>query len=391
MDVKALEHSPLGALVPISGDDPRWGPFEYFAFMPAPLPDQVPLSEGTYGILADAALELGRLDASADRIPNPRLLVGPTLKKEAVSTSALEGTFAPLAEVLEGELAAVEDVSESAREVINYVRAAERGIDLLRERPVSLNLLCPLQEILVEGTRGDAYDKGRLRQRLVVIGTERRPIHEARFVPPPHDRLPDAVSAWEKWIHRDDPTLLVRIALGHYQFEALHPFSDGNGRLGRLVVALQLMEGGTLRYPLLNISEWLEPRKDEYKDGLLNLSISGDFDAWVSFFCRGVRDQARVAHRRIDRLIALRNAYIERVRSVPGSRGGTALRLAEDLIGFPVFDVPWVAREHGVSYPSANEAIKRLVELGMVRQIDVKRGRTRKLFVAHEVMHVLEA
>ena len=388
MDVEALKKSPIGQIAPISGQDARRGPFFYFAYVPDPLPETVPLGEVTFGIVADAAMALGRLDMAADRVPNPMLLVRPALRKEAVSTSALEGTYAPLTEVLEGEVVGREVVSAEAREVINYVEAAELALELLEQRPISVNMLAQLQKRLVAGTRGDAYDAGQLRQRLVLIGAEGAPIDRARFVPPPPEQVAGGMAAWERWIHAEGPHLLVRVALGHYQFEALHPFSDGNGRLGRLLVVLQLIEAGALKYPLLNIAEWLEPRRQEYQERLLQLSIDGDFDPWVSFFCTAIREQAQASIERIDHLLALREGLLERVLA-GGSRGGTAYRVADELIGFPIMDVPWVVKRHNVTYQSARDALERLVAMGIMREIR-RSGRTRRLFVCDKVLADLD-
>lgn len=390
MDIEGLRKSPIGRLVPISGHDARWGSFDYWAFVPAPLPDRVPLVEKTFGCVADAAMAIGRLDVAADKIPNPMLLARPTLRKEAVSTSALEGTYAPLMEVLEGEIVGHEGVRAEAREVINYVRAAELSLQRLKSRPVSVNLIAELQQVLVRGTRGDGYDAGRIRDRIVFVGPERGPIDDARFIPPPPgDVLQQGVSDWERWIHQQGDThLLVRVALGHYQFEALHPFSDGNGRLGRLLMVLQLIEEGALRYPLLNLAEWLEPRKDAYQANLLQLSKDGDFDHWVTFVCTGVREQAEAGIARIDRLLAIRESIVERVKA-SGSRGNTAVGVADELIGYPVMDIPSVARQRGVAYQSAKEAIERLVSLGVVREVR-RSGRTRRLFICDDVLDELD-
>ena len=389
MDIEALRNSPIGRVVRISGHDARRGPFSHFAYIPDPLPESLPLIEATFSIVADAAMALGRLDMAADKVPNPMLLIRPALRKEAVSTSALEGTYAPLTEVLEGEVLGRERVSPEAREVINYVDAAERGLQLLAQRPISLNLIAELQKTLVAGTRGDSYDAGQLRQRLVLIGPEDAPIEHARFVPPPPgDDLAEGVAAWEKWIHAESPHLLVRVAAGHYQFETLHPFSDGNGRLGRLLVVLQLIEAGALRYPLLNIAEWLEPRRQEYQDHLLRVSIDGQFDPWVAFLCAGIQERAHASTRRIERLLELRESFQERVRTA-GSRGGTAYRVAGELIGFPIMDVPWVRERHEVTYQSAREALERLVAIGILREIR-RSGRTRRLFICDEVLAELD-
>ncbi len=390
MDLEALGKSPIGRLVPVSGHDARWGDFSYFAYVPNPLPGSVALRDATVATLADAALALGRLDMAAGQMPNPSLLVRPTLTKEAVSTSALEGTYAPIEEVLEGEIVGPESVSPEAREVLNYVQAAQIAVERLSKRPISINLLAELQKILVAGTRGDSFDAGRLRERLVYIGRQDAPIEQARFVPcPPGDQLIEGMRKWEAWIHEQGKMhLLLHVALGHYQFETLHPFSDGNGRLGRLVMTLQLMEAGKLGFPLLNLAEWLEPRKDEYQDNLLKLSIDGDFDHWLSFIGLCIEQQARVGESRIERLLGLRDSFIQRVRDA-GSRGGTAMRIVDELIGFPILDVPWVATKYGVSYQSANAAVKGLVRLGILEEIR-RSGRTRKVFYAREVLAQLQ-
>lgn len=390
MDVEALARSPVGKLVPISGIDARWGSFSYFAFVPHPLPRSIPLREPTVRGVVDAGLALGRLDMAAKRVPNPALLVRPALRKEAQSTSALEGTYAPITEVLEGEIVGAESLSAETREILNYVTAAEEGVRRLAERPISLNMLADLQSILVAGTRGETYDVGRLRERHVMIGPKNEPIERARFVPPPDgDLLKAGVSDWERWIHDEsDVHLLVKVTLGHYQFEALHPFSDGNGRLGRLIMTLQLIEAGVLGYPLLNIAEWLEPRKDEYIARLLQTSVTGDFDAWIAFLCRGIRDQAGAAVDRIDRLVKVREDILDKVRIAGSRRGGATYRIADQLIGYPIIDVPTAAARQDVRYQSANEAIKRLVSLGILREVR-RSGRTRKIFLSQEVLNEL--
>lgn len=182
-----------------------------------------------------------------------------------------------MATVLEADLEESTGYSADVREVLNYVTAARRGIELITAKPICLTVIAELQGILVHGTRGDSFDAGRLRETQVFIGERSAGIEASRFVPPPDgDALRDGVSDWEKWIHReDDIPLVVKAALGHYQIETLHPFSDGNGRLGRLVVVLQLVEEGALQHPVLNLSPWLEPRKDEYKDHLLSISRDG--------------------------------------------------------------------------------------------------------------------
>jgi Fic family protein len=301
-------------------------------------------------------------------LPNPRLLVRPALTKEAVATSALEGTFAPLSEVLEAEYVDDRRMTAEVREIQNYVRAAQRGLTLIETKPICLSLLAELQAILVRGTRGDSFDAGQLRQRQVCIGDQNKTIEESRFVPPPPgDILRDGVRDWEVWVNaEDDLPLLVKAALAHYQFETLHPFSDGNGRLGRLVVTLQLIEAKALSYPILNLSPWLEPRREQYIDHLLSVSASGNFDPWVAFFGEAVEARAKAASTAIERLLDIRREFIEQIRH-DGARG-IAVDLAGDLIGYPILAVSDVVGLYDVTFPTANAAVDRLVRNGFLRE-----------------------
>lgn len=393
MDIEAFRTSPAGELVRISGHDASLDrDYDHFAFIPRPLPSSVALRSRTFKMVSEADRAIGRLDAAAGRLPNPHLLVRPSLYNEAVSTSALEGTYAPLDAVLEADYVEERQRTAEVREVLNYVQAAMRGIQLIAAKPICLTMLAELQEILVRGTRGDGYDAGQLRRRQVFIGQQHSGIQESRFVPPPPgDALIEGVSDWEKWLHldedQDDMPLLVKVALAHYQFETLHPFSDGNGRLGRLIVVLQLMESEELQHPVLNLSPWLEPRKDEYKDMLLNVSLTGEYDRWVRFFAEGVKFQAEAAIKQIDRLVEYRNSMLETLR---GQRvKGVILEIAEDLIGYPMITPTQAASMHHVTYPPANEALKKLEGYGFVREVTGKSyGR---VYAAPQVIDILNA
>ncbi|MCX2933843.1 Fic family protein [Mycobacterium sp. CVI_P3] len=322
----------------------------------------------THKIASDASMSVGRLDFAVKRLPDPSLLVRPALRREAQSTSALEGTYATLDELLEADYVDEANRRAEVREVLNYVRAAEKGLRYIERKPICLNVIAPLQKILVRGTRGDSYDSGRLRETNVYIGERSLGIEAARFVPPPAgDELALGVSAWEKWIHReDDLPLLVKIAMAHYQFETLHPFSDGNGRLGRLIIALQLVTAGALTYPVLNISQWLEQRKDEYKDALLAISRTGDFDPWVAFFCEAVHHQAEDGVARIEELLEFQLELRQRLADIRAR--GVVNNIAESLLGYPVITISRAAELHHVTYPPASNAIETLVRLGVLRE-----------------------
>lgn len=385
VDLDRFRSSPIGDLVPITGQDALLKrDYKHAAYVPRALPAKVELSQSTYKSLMDAERAVGRLDAAADGLPNPNLLVRPTLYQEAVSTSALEGTYAPLLDVLEADYVDERRQSQEVKEVLNYVRAAGRGLELIKQKPICVAVIAELQGMLVRGTRGDLADAGGLRRGQVYIGERARGITSARFVPPPAgDHLADGMSEWEKWINADnDVPLLVKAALGHYQFETLHPFSDGNGRLGRLIIVLQLVADGALRYPILNLSPFFEPRKDTYKDLLLETSASGDFEPWVSFFAEAVTVQATDAKTRIERLLEIRSEMLQDLKR--DRARGVVLEIVEDLIGYPVITVPQAAALHRVTFPPANNAIDRLVRLGHLQEMT---GRSYgRVFAAPAVM-----
>lgn len=389
MDASRLQKSPIGHLVPIEGYDHRYHErYTHVAYVPDPLPDSLPLEEGTWNAISEAMLALGRLDAATLRLPNPSLLVRPAIRKEAVSTSALEGTYAAFTDLLEADYLKETELSMAVLEVHNYVRTAERGLQLIKERPIAWNLIAELQAMLVRGTRGGMHDAGMLRRGQVLIGPDGCRVEEARFIPcPAGDVLEKGLSDWEKWINADnDIPLLVKVAAGHYQFEALHPFSDGNGRLGRLIAILQLVAGEALTYPVLNISPWLETRRSTYQDHLARVSESGDFNPWVTFFAEAVRRQAEDGIRKVDALIQQKEETVGRLRA-EGVRS-VAIPIAEELIGYPVISPTEAKERHDVSYQAANTAIGRLVELGILEQIG-NRSYAR-LFRAPPVIRILE-
>ena len=370
MDIERFQGSPVGRLVPIKGHDAYLDrDYSHYAFVPCPTPTTLTLSQGTYNSVAKAHLALGRLDFAVRRLPDPRLLVRPVLRREAQSTSELEGTYAPLDEVFAADFIDEGHRSAELREVMNYVTAAERALDMIKVRPICLNVLSELQSILVRGTRGEMYDSGRLRQRQVFIGERELGIEQSRFVPVPEgQQLLAGMTDWERWINaEDDMPLVVKAAVGHYQFETLHPFSDGNGGLGRLVVVLQMIEADTLTYPVINLSPWLKPRKEEYKNRLREISANGDYDPWVAFFATAVEAQAEDMVTRIEQLLTVRLELLGIVRE--HKIRGFAVDVVEDLIGYSSLTPSTTAKRHNVQYKTANDAFKRLEHLGILREI----------------------
>jgi Fic family protein len=388
MDVEALRDSPIGQLIPIRGHDPRIGEeYEYLAYVPDPLPANLELAADTYAAVIDSAAAMARADQAASRLPNPVLLARPATRREAVSTSALEGTYALLADVFEADFLEAGELTSSVSEVRNYVTAAERAYEMVADgRPISIRMLEDLQRELLRGTTSDGPHAGSVRTTQVFIGVGDRRVTSARFVPPPADhRLHDGLRQWQEWIREPSamPTI-IRVAVAHYQFETLHPFHDGNGRLGRLVMALQLMAAGDLGYPVLNISPWLEQHRTEYQDGLLRISQTGRWDDWVCFISAAIHAEALEVIERVDKLLALREGFQQTLR---GSKG-VSLRIADDLIGYPMITASLAASLYGVSYQAANTAIAKLVQRGILRQRTS--GRYDRIFQCDRVLAALE-
>jgi Fic family protein len=392
VDCVALRGSPIGQLVRISGWDPRFDePYEHEAYVPLDLPSEVHFLPATYEAVLEASKAIVRVDQAAAMLPNPMLLARPATRREAVSTSALEGTYAALSDVLEADFRDAGDLSSSVLEVRNYVEAAEHAYGWVREgRPITVGLLVDLQATLVRGTRSETGASGRVRDTQVFIGADGLRVAESRFVPPPpDDRLTQGLEAWEQWLRASNAQIpaVARVAMAHYQFESLHPFVDGNGRLGRLVAILQLLVAGDLRVPIVNLSPWLEQRRQAYQDGLLNVSKSGEWDPWVRFFSEAIRFQAVDALGKVERLLQLRGDFVEQLREARAK--GVSLRIAEELIGYPMLTSALAAQIYGVSYQAANSAIAKLVDLGILTQ----RGNARydRIFAAPAVLRIIDS
>ncbi len=272
-------------------------------------------------------------------------------------------------DVLDPEVEDRAQFSPEIREILNYVIAAEAAFSWVEDRPLTSGFIGNLQRALVEGTAGEFDDAGGPRNRLVLIGPRDAPIEEARFIPAPFgDQLRAGLDQWVEWVNALDRELpaVVQAALAHYQFETLHPFSDGNGRIGRLCIVLQLMRLRVLRHPILVVSPWFEARRIEYQDHLLRLSQTGDWDAWVRFFATGVGSAAATTHQRIDELLSWQEHALKVVRDAGVS--GVAERLTGELAGTPILRANQVAAGHAISHQGAMNALRRLSTLGLLRE-----------------------
>ncbi|MEO9248022.1 Fic/DOC family N-terminal domain-containing protein [Citricoccus nitrophenolicus] len=396
MDLTLFDDNATGDLISITGSDPRHGSWEHKAFLPAALPDAMPqLSAETVMTLADARSALSALDNTARHLPNPQLLRQPTLRAEAQSTSALEGTYAPLSEVITADVNHAG--SAEMREVLNYVQMANFGFAAAAEgRTLTKSLLTQLQGLLMTGTPLES-ESGQLRQNQVVIGLRKDgadhvlPVKAARFVPlPPGDQLESGVDHLMEWKSRDHRKLidpLIKTGIAHYQFETLHPFRDGNGRLGRYLIVHDLVSSGLLSEPTLTVSPWFEARRSQYYDHLLGVSTSGDWDSFLNFFARGLEQAAISTHRQLLELSRVQAELKHTIRS-SHIRSESSHALVDLATGRLTFTAPMAAEELGLSRGGARKSIDQLVELGILGVLDPE-STYRRRFYAPAIVNVL--
>ncbi|MBO9369036.1 MAG: Fic family protein [Chloroflexi bacterium] len=364
-------------------------PAGYWAFVPHPLPPALHWSDALITALAEAERALGELAGLGYSLPNPHLLIRPFIRREAVFSSRIEGTRASLSDLLTYESVQLSlfELPDDVREVHNYVRALEYGLERLAELPLSLRLMREIHAILLEGVRGQEQTPGEFRRSQNWIGPPGAALQEATFVPPPLAEMGEALDALEKFLH-DPPQLppLIRLGLFHYQFEAIHPFLDGNGRIGRLLNTLLLCAWGLLPTPLLYLSPYFEARRQQYYDLLLQVSQRGDWEAWLTFFLRGVVTQGRDAVQRIRSLERLHARYREQLQSA--STAARLLQVVDLLFERPVLQTRQVETALGINFSTAQRYLDRLLQEGILNEIT---GRARnRLYRADEILKILD-
>ena len=361
----------------------------YWAFIPAPLPPDLDWTPALISALSDAERELARLTTLAGNFPFPRLLVQPFIRREAVLSSRIEGTRASLTDLYNYESAQLSfmEPDNDVREVHNYVLALDYGLERLKVLPVSLRLIRELHARLMEGVRGGQLTPSKFRRTQNWIGPAGSTIETATYVPPPVDEMLEALGAMEKFIHADnDLPALVRAGLIHYQFEAIHPFLDGNGRVGRLLVILLLREWDVLSQPLLNLSAYFERYRQEYYDHLLAVSQSGKWEEWLRFFLRGITAQAQDGVFRMTRLQGIRTRYEELVLVDRNHQRMTAV--IDYMFSRPILTLRQLESALDIPYMAAKRYIEKLVEAGVLKETT---GYARnRVFMAHEIFQALE-
>ena len=356
------------------------------AFVPAPLPPALDYDAELVLALSRADGALSELSGLGRQLPDPHLLIAPYLRQEAVLSSRIEGTVTTLSELLIDQAggATTERGRDDLREVRNYVTAMEHGLARLAELPLSLRLVREVHEELMRGVRGGTSAPGEFRRLQNWIGPPGSTLVTATYVPPPVPDMTEALGLWERFLNeRDTMPVLVQCALMHEHFEAIHPFLDGNGRVGRLLITLFLVERERLSQPLLYLSAFIDAHRNDYYDALLRVRTEGDWRGWLLFFLAGVAETSKRAARQAETLMDLRERYHELLRRAP-----RAVALVDELFRSPYVTTAGAAQALGVSTPTAKRAMDKLLDAKILE--DVGERAWRRVFVAPEIMSALE-
>jgi len=360
-------------------------PGGFSAFVPAPLPPKLDYGQDLVLALSRADAALSELSIAGEQLPNPHLLIAPYLRQEAVLSSRIEGTRTTLSELLMDEVAAAppERDPNDLREVRNYIEALEYGLARLSELPLSLRFVRELHERLMQGVRGAHMTPGEFRRSQNRIGPPGCTLANATYVPPPVDEMTRALGDWELFLHdRTSLPDLVQCALMHEHFEAIHPFLDGNGRVGRLLITLFLTERGRLTQPLLYLSAYIEAHRSDYYDALLRVRTEGDWESWLLFFLRGVQETAVAAAAQARKIMRIREEYQQLLQD-----HAKALALVDEVLSTPYITVAHAQKVLGVSNPTARTAVSAMVDAGLLAEVGERKWR--RLYVARPVLDVL--
>lgn len=352
----------------------------YSAFIPADLPPvpEIKVDAELQKLLSDADRALGRLDGVATVLPNPDLFVAMYVRQEAVLSSQIEGTQSTLHDILSYEADNNSDTAPGdVEEVVNYVAAMNLGLRRLESLPVCLRLLREIHERLLHGVRGGGLTPGEFRTTQNWIGPESCSLNTADFVPPPPHEMNQSLDNLEKFVHdKESFPLLIQCGLVHAQFETIHPFLDGNGRVGRLLITFLLCERGVLLRPLLYLSLYLKARKAEYYDRLTAIRVDGDWEGWLKFFLRGVKEVSVSASDTARSVLAMREQHRQLISSELAA-SGNALLLHDYMFQSPVFSVKAAQEVMGCAYGTANSVVEKLADLGLLQET-TGQGRNRR-------------
>lgn len=347
------------------------GEMAYQSFRPAPLPPNPPiaLSGELVAKLVDANKKLAALDGLSARIPNMDLFVSMYVRKEALLSSQIEGTQCTLDDILNPLME--ENTNRNVSDVVNYIKATEFALNRLHSLPLCNRLIKETHAVLMEGVRGQEKSPGEFRYSQNWIGGQGNTIQNARYIPPNPEDMQTAMSDLEKYMNGDDSLdPLIQAALIHYQFETTHPFLDGNGRVGRLLITLFLMEKGILSHPALYISYFLKMNRIEYYDRMTQVRKTGDYEQWVMFFLQALSDSAGDAIQTIDALTALHNQSVAKLGAFSKRQQTNLLKLFAYIETNPIIDIQKTATALGLSYNTVSKMVTILMDEGILRQTD---------------------
>lgn len=364
------------------------GEMTYKSFMPSVLPPTPPidLSNEIVDLLIKANKQLALLEGISSRIPNIHLFISMYVRKEALMSSQIEGTQATLEDVLDPMLE--ENTNRPVGDVVNYIKATDFAINRLKEMPLCNRLIKEAHEVLLSGVRGQNKSPGEFRHSQNWIGAAGCNLQNARYIPPSVEDMIQAMTDLEKYINGDDDLdVLIRAGLIHYQFETIHPFLDGNGRIGRLLITLFLMEKKILSTPALYISYFLKKNRVEYYDRMNEVRLKGNYEQWIKFFLEAVYESAKDAVETIDKLTLLHDNYCNRIE-VLGRRAKNVMRVFEYLESNPIIDIQKTARELDIAFNTMSSIVKDLISIGVLEQTSTQnRNRT---FAYKEYLNILK-
>lgn len=342
------------------------GQAEYKSFLPSPLPPDPPitLDEDVLFVLVQAHEAIAALESISTRIPNMELFISMYVRKEALMSSQIEGTQATLEDIFDPAIE--ENTNRDVTELVNYVKATQYAIERLDELPLCNRLLKETHAILMESVRGQEKNPGEFRRSQNWIGGQGSFLKDARYIPPNPDDMVQAMSDLEKYMNSDSNLdVLVQAALIHYQFETIHPFLDGNGRIGRLLIILFLMEKKVLTTPALYISYFLKKHRIEYYDRMTEVRTKGNYEQWVGFFLSAVYESVRDAIAAIDEMTVLHDKNCEVIKNM-GRAATNTMVVFEYVEANPIIDITTTSQRLGLSYNTVSSVIRRLAEVGIL-------------------------
>ncbi|HOE93763.1 MAG TPA: Fic family protein [Methanofastidiosum sp.] len=360
---------------------------QYNVFIPNPLPPNIEFDEELVLILSRAEEKLGKLSGICLTLPSPNLLIIPYLRKEAIMSTRIEGTRISMQEVLLSEAKEKEEKTKDAQEVVNYINTVNYALTKIEKSPINVELIKEMHKVLMEGVRGDEKAPGEFREVQNWIGSELSKVSDANFVPPNPEAVPKLMEDLIEYLNTEhNVPVLVRCALMHYQFETIHPFCDGNGRIGRSLITVYLCKKKKIIKPLLYISEFFEKHRLEYNELLLKTGQTGKFEGWIKFFLKAVEVQSEDASVRAHKLLYLRESYRKRVQRE--AQSSDILNIIDYLFSNPFITVKKAQHILDVTYPTGKKYVEKLAEYEILKETN--RLQREKTFVAYEIYEIIK-